>query len=124
MFSLLGRTKPILASKNWGRQIVIENPSVSVLAEPPVAVVDKVVDKKEPATLPRPTCNISTLQFAKKSLPRNFYGRSIPRSTRSTANDSQISRCLRSISSLADGSLRNPSFFADGGIFDQIYQPK
>nr|WP_304949707.1 sulfate ABC transporter substrate-binding protein [Verrucomicrobium spinosum] len=45
-------------------------PSLSILAEPTVAVVDKVVDKKAPAPWPKPTSSTSTLTKARTSPAR------------------------------------------------------
>ena len=45
-------------------------PSLSILAEPPVAVVDKIVDKKGTAPRPRPTWNSCTRRRRRKSSPR------------------------------------------------------
>lgn len=51
-------------------------PSLSILAEPPVAIVDKIVDKKGTAPRPRPTWNSSTPRQPRKSSPRTTTGRS------------------------------------------------
>ena len=46
MFFWLGRTRRIFRSRNPRESLRSVTPSLSILAEPPVTVVDKVVDKR------------------------------------------------------------------------------
>ncbi|EWS60186.1 Sulfate-binding protein precursor [Methylibium sp. T29-B] len=81
-------------------------PPLSILAEPPVTVVDKVVDKKAPATWPRPTSSTCTPRRARKSPRATSTGRSTRRSRRSTRRTSRRSTCSPSTRCSAGGPRR------------------
>jgi sulfate/thiosulfate-binding protein len=51
----------------------IITPSLSILAEPPVTVIDKVVDKRGTRKVARPTSSTCTRPKARNWPPRHFY---------------------------------------------------
>ena len=101
----------------------IVTPSVSILAEPPVAVVDKVVDRRGT----RPVAE-AYLQFlyspeGQEIAARNFYRpRSETVAAKFAAQFTPVS--LFTIDELFGGWQKaQKTHFADGGLFDRIYQP-
>ena len=100
-------------------------PSLSILAEPPVAVVDKVVDKKGTravaAGLPRvPLLARGAGDRGEALLP------SAPGGGRGEVRGARFPKVkLFTIDELFGGWQKaQKTHFADGGIFDQIYQPR
>ena len=99
-------------------------PSLSILAEPPVAVVDKVVDKKGTARrrrgLPAVPVHAGRAGDRREApLPAARRRRS-PRSTQGTF--AQVK--LFTIDEAFGGwQAAQKTHFADGGTFDQIYRP-
>lgn len=113
----------ILAVKELGAdklQIVV--PSVSILAEPPVAVVDNVA-------LRRGTREVATayLQYlyskeGQEIIAKNYYRPRDPEVAAKYA--SQFPKLtLSTVADLGGWSKVQPTHFADGGVFDQIYSP-
>jgi sulfate/thiosulfate-binding protein len=101
-------------------------PSLSIRAEPPVAVVDKVVDAKGTRKVAEAYLNFLYTPEAQKLIAHNYYRPSDPKS----ADPKDLARFvdvkLVSIDDPLFGgwAKAQPEHFADGGTFDQIYQPK
>ena len=111
-----------LAIKELGPQkFEIVVPSLSILAEPPVTVVDKVVDK-------RGTRRIATeyLQYwytpeGQEIAARNFYRPRNPEVAAKYANQF-VNVKLITINDVFGGwGKAQKTHFVDGGIFDQVY---
>ena len=101
-------------------------PSLSIKAEPPVAVVDEVVDAKGTRKAAEAYLNFLYTPEAQKLIAHNYYRPSDPKS----ADPKDLARFpdvkLVSIDDPLFGgwAKAQPKHFAEGGIFDQIYQPK
>jgi sulfate/thiosulfate transport system substrate-binding protein len=101
-------------------------PSLSIKAEPPVAVVDQVVDAKGTRKVAEAYLNFLYTPQAQKLIAHNYYRPSDPKS----ADPKDLARFpdlkLVSIDDPLFGgwSKAQPKHFDEGGIFDQIYQPK
>jgi sulfate/thiosulfate transport system substrate-binding protein len=101
-------------------------PSLSIKAEPPVAVVDEVVDAKGTRKVAEAYLNFLYTPEAQRIIAHNYYRPSDPKS----ADPKDLARFpdvkLVSIDDPLFGgwSKAQPKHFDDGGIFDQIYQPK
>jgi sulfate/thiosulfate transport system substrate-binding protein len=98
-------------------------PSVSILAEPPVAVVDRVVDKKG-------TREVATeyLKFLDSDEGQEMAGRHYfrPRNETIAAKFSEQFPAMRlfTIDEVFGGwAVAQKTHFADGAVFDQIYKP-
>ncbi len=103
-------------------KVEIVVPSLSVLAEPPVAVVDKVV-------LRRGTRDVATeyLQHlyspaAQEIIARNFY-RPIDATVAEKYAKQFPKIPLVTIADFGGWDKTQKTHFADGGVFDQIYAP-
>jgi len=101
-------------------------PSLSIKAEPPVAVVDKVVDAKGTRKVAEAYLNFLYTPEAQKLIAHNYYRPSDPKS----ADPKDLARFVDVKLVTIDDPLfggwkeAQPKHFADGGIFDQVYQPK
>jgi sulfate/thiosulfate-binding protein len=101
-------------------------PSLSVKAEPPVAVVDEVVDSKGTRKVAEAYLNFLYTPEAQKLIAHNYYRPSDPKS----ADPKDLARFadvkLVSIDDPLFGgwAKAQPKHFGEGGIFDQVYQPK
>ena len=86
-------------------QIVV--PSLSILAEPPVSIVDKVVDKKGTRQWPKPIWNICTRPKDRRSRPRIITGRgldSVAKKYAATFPEDQARDHRRSFRRMAEGA--------------------
>ncbi|HMX42847.1 MAG TPA: sulfate ABC transporter substrate-binding protein [Elusimicrobiota bacterium] len=98
-------------------------PSVSILAEPPVALVDKVVDRHGTRKTAEAYLKFLYTDEAQEIVARNYYR---PRSAAVAAKHTGDFPKLRlfTIDELFGGWQKAQKVhFADGGVFDQIYQP-
>jgi sulfate transport system substrate-binding protein len=99
-------------------------PSVSVLAEPPVSVVDKVVDRRHTRTVAE-----GYLRFLYSPLAQDLIGQNHYRPRNRGALAKFGTKFPKIPLATIDGQFggwrkAQAAFFADGGVFDQIYAPK
>ncbi|MFA6067862.1 MAG: sulfate ABC transporter substrate-binding protein [Janthinobacterium sp.] len=114
-----------LAVKELGpTKFDIITPSVSILAEPPVAVVDKFADKHGTRKVAEAYLNYLYTDEAQDIIAKNYYRPATDKAAKKYA--SQFAKVkLFTIEQVAGGwTAAQKAHFADGGIFDQIYQPK
>ena len=114
-----------LAVKELGpTKFDIITPSVSILAEPPVAVVDKFADKHGTRKVAEAYLNYLYTDEAQDIIAKNYYRPAKEKAAKKYA--SQFAKVnLFTIEQVAGGwTTAQKAHFADGGIFDQIYQPK
>jgi sulfate transport system substrate-binding protein len=96
-------------------------PSISILAEPPVAVVDKNVDRHGTRTLAEAYLTYLYSPEGQDVVGRNFYR---PRGAAALAKyGHQFPKVPMVTVETAFGGWQKaqPEFFGNGGIFDQIY---
>ncbi len=98
-------------------------PSISILAEPPVAVVDKVVEKKGTREVATAYLEYLYTEQGQEIAAKNFYRPRNETVAQKYAN--QFPKLnLFTIADLGGWNEAGKKHFADGGIFDQIYTPK
>jgi sulfate/thiosulfate transport system substrate-binding protein len=97
-------------------------PSVSVLAEPPVAVVDSIVDKRGTRKVAEAYLQYLYTPEGQEIVARNFYR---PRDPTVAARYAQVFPALplATIKDFGGWSKAQVDYFADGGLFDRIYVP-
>ena len=97
-------------------------PSVSILAEPPVAVVDKNVDKHGTRKAAEAYLNFLYTPAAQEVIARNYYRPRNPEvAAKYKANFPKVT--LFTIDRNFGGWARaQATFFNDGGLFDQIFE--
>ena len=97
-------------------------PPESILAEPPVAVVDKVVDTKGTRVVAEAYLNFLYTPQAQTIIAKNHYRPREP-SAASAAVPPFANIKLFTIEEFGGWTKAQATHFADGGIFDQIYKP-
>ncbi|HVT50525.1 MAG TPA: sulfate ABC transporter substrate-binding protein [Dongiaceae bacterium] len=113
-----------LALKELGPdQFEIVNPSISILAEPPVAVVDKVVDAHGTRKQAEEYLKYLYSPEGQEIAAQNFY-RPIDPAVAEKYKASFPNIPLFTIGDLGGWTKVQKEQFADGGVFDQIYQPQ
>jgi sulfate transport system substrate-binding protein len=112
-----------LALEESPGQLEIVSPSVSILAEPPVAVVDKTVDRR--GTRPLAEAYLQYLyspEGQEIAAKRHYRPRDARVAARYAANFATVK--LFTIDEVFGGWQKaQKAHFADGAIFDQIYRP-
>jgi sulfate/thiosulfate transport system substrate-binding protein len=97
-------------------------PSVSILAEPPVALVDKVADRRGTRAAAQAYLDFLYSEEGQKIAAKHFYRPRLP--SVAEASQSAFPRiAMFSIDELFGGWQKaQKAHFSDGGVFDQIYQ--
>jgi sulfate/thiosulfate transport system substrate-binding protein len=105
-------------------KVEIVVPSLSILAEPPVAVVDKNVDKKGTRAVAQAYLEYLYTPEGQEIAAKNYYRPRLEAVARKhAATFPKIN--LITIDELFGGWLKaQPAHFGDGGVFDQIYQTR
>ncbi|MFL9826653.1 sulfate ABC transporter substrate-binding protein [Rhodoplanes sp. SY1] len=99
-------------------------PSLSILAEPPVSLVDQVVDKRGTRPIAQAYLEFLYTPAAQRIIAANFYRPSQPE--HAAAEDLARFRKVKlvTIDAVFGGWAKaQAEHFSDGGIFDQIYKP-
>ncbi|MCY0915497.1 sulfate ABC transporter substrate-binding protein [Massilia sp. H27-R4] len=112
----------LLAIKELGPDKVdIVAPSLSILAEPPVAVVDKVVDKRGTRKVAEAYLQFLYTDEGQEIAARNYYRPVVPKiAAKYAAQFPKVK--LFTIDEVAGGWAKaQKAHFADGGVFDQVY---
>jgi sulfate/thiosulfate transport system substrate-binding protein len=113
-----------LSVKELGRdKFEIVYPSVSILAEPPVSIVDKVVDQKGTRKMATAYLEYLYSPEGQEIAAKNFYR---PRSSEVAEKyGKQFPKIeLFTIDDVFGGWTKaQKTYFDDGGVFDKIYQP-
>ena len=106
-----------------GDKLEIVVPSVSVLAEPPVAVVERVALRHGTREVARAYLDYLYSQEGQDIIARHFYR---PRDPQIAARYAQQFPQLKlaTIADFGGWAAAQPTHFADGGVFDQIYAPR
>ncbi|KAA0571004.1 sulfate ABC transporter substrate-binding protein [Azospirillum sp. Sh1] len=96
-------------------------PSLSILAEPPVAVVDKVVDRKGTRKVAEAYLQFLYTREGQEIAAKNFYR---PRSPELAAQYAGRFADVKLVTIDQFGGWRaaQQKHFSDGGVFDQIFQ--
>lgn len=105
-----------------GDQLEIVTPSLSILAEPPVAVVDKVVERKGTQKQAEAYLQYLYSDEAQRIIGKNFYR---PRNVKIAEEfkDQFAPVELVTIDKDFGGwTAAQETFFNDGGVFDKIFQ--
>jgi sulfate transport system substrate-binding protein len=114
----------LLAIKELGpEKVEIVAPSVSILAEPPVAVVDKVVDRRGTRKLAEAYLQYLYSDEGQEIAAQNYY-RPINEKIAKKYAAQYPKLKLFTVEEVAGGWAKaQKAHFADGGVFDQIYLP-
>ncbi|MDK1494821.1 sulfate ABC transporter substrate-binding protein [Sinorhizobium sp. 7-81] len=101
----------------------IVTPSISIKAEPPVALIDGNVDRKGTRKVAEAYLDYLYSDVGQKIVAKHYYRPYKPE----LANPDDVARFadlkLVTIDEFGGWNKAQAKFFADGGIFDQIYKP-
>jgi sulfate transport system substrate-binding protein len=113
-----------LALKEFGAdKFEIVSPSLSILAEPPVTVVDKVAKRHGTLVVARAYLEYLYSDEGQEIAAKNFYRPRNPAiAEKYAANFSQL-KLVTLDQEFGNWTKAQATHFADGGVFDQIYQP-
>jgi sulfate/thiosulfate transport system substrate-binding protein len=114
----------LLAIKELGRgKFEVVAPSLSILAEPPVAVVDKVANKHGTRDVAQAYLQYLYTETGQEIAARNFYRpRMASVAEKYAAQFPKVS--LVTVDEVFGGWKKaHAAHFADGALFDRIYQP-
>ena len=99
-------------------------PSLSILAEPPVALIDKNVDRHKTRIIAEGYLNFLYSPLAQELIAKNYYR---PRNADVAAKYAARFKKLPLVTiddTFGGWKKAQATHFADGGVFDRIYQPK
>jgi len=113
-----------LLEKEFGNKLDFIYPSISILAEPPVTMVDKNVDRKGTRKVAEAYLNFLYSEEAQDLIGKNFY-RPISAKAQAKYAKQMPKLNLFTIDQAFGGWDRaSKEHFADGAVFDQIYSKK
>jgi sulfate/thiosulfate-binding protein len=121
---LAWENEALLSVKEFGPdkfEIVV--PSVSILAEPPVSIVDQVVDKKGTRAVAEAYLQYLYTPEGQEIAARNFYRPRLDSVAKKYAASFPEVKLFTLGDIVGDWHKTQTVHFADGGVFDQIYQP-
>jgi sulfate/thiosulfate transport system substrate-binding protein len=114
-----------LSIKEFGdSKFDIVYPPTSILAEPPVAVVDKVVDKRGTRALATAYLEYLYSPEGQDIAARNFYRPIDPIVAAKYTKNFPAIKLFTIDETFGGWAKAQKTHFADGGVFDQIYAPK
>jgi sulfate/thiosulfate-binding protein len=114
-----------LSLKEFGAdKFDIVYPPISILAEPPVAVVDKVVDKRGTRNVAQAYLEYLYSAEGQDIAARNFYRPTDPAVAARYAKSFPKLTLFTIADTFGGWAMAQKTHFADGGVFDQIYTKK
>jgi sulfate transport system substrate-binding protein len=115
----------LLAVKELGPdKFEIVTPSSSILAEPPVAVVDKYADKHHTRKVAEAYLNFLYSDEGQALIAKNHYRPATPKAARQYASQFPQLKLFTIADVGGNWDKVQKTHFNDGGVFDQLYQPK
>jgi sulfate/thiosulfate transport system substrate-binding protein len=113
-----------LVQKEFGAdKFEIVTPSLSILAEPPVSVVDRTVDKRGTRAVAMAYLEHLYSKDAQELVAKNFYRPTDPE-VAAKYKDQFAQVNLVTIADLGGWQTAQKKHFSDGGVFDKIYGAK
>jgi sulfate transport system substrate-binding protein len=114
----------LLAVKELGPdKFELVAPSTSILAEPPVAVVDKVVDKRGTRKVAEAYLQYLYSAEGQQIAAKHYYRPVVQPYAKQYAAQFPAVKLFTIKDVGGDWTKVQKTHFADGGVFDQIYQP-
>lgn len=104
-------------------KVEIVVPSMSILAEPPVSVVDKVVEKKGTRVVAQAYLEYLYTPEGQDIVARNYYRPRLDAVARKYSSKFPKIKLVTIDEVFGGWQKAQKAHFADGAVFDQIYQP-
>jgi sulfate/thiosulfate transport system substrate-binding protein len=119
---LAWENEALLVMKELGRgQFQLVTPSVSILAEPPVSLVDKVVDKHGTRAVATAYLNFLYSKQGQQIAAKHYYRPRNKAAAAAYAKQFPKVALITIDKGFGGWEKAQKTYFADGGIFDQIY---
>jgi ABC-type sulfate transport system substrate-binding protein len=113
-----------LLEKEFGNKVDFVYPSLSILAEPPVNVVDKNVDKKGTRAIAEEYLKYLYTEEAQDLIGKHFYRPTGAKAQAKYAKQLPKLNLFTIEQAFGGWAKADKDHFADGGSFDQIYAKK
>jgi sulfate/thiosulfate-binding protein len=115
----------LLATRDLGPdKYSIVYPPTSILAEPPVAIVDKVVDAKGTRAIAEAYLKYLYTPQGQEIIAKHFFRPRLPSVVKKYASTFPSIRMVTVSQVFGNWKSAQQKFFDDGALFDQIYQPQ
>ena len=119
---IIWENEAYLAVRELGRgNVEIVVPSVSIVAEPPVAIVDKVVDKRGTRVVAQAYLEFLYTPQAQEIAARHHYRPTSPAVSAAHRTEFAANELFPLSRYFGDWATAQRTHFADGGTFDRIY---
>ena len=113
-----------LLEKEFGNKVDFLYPSLSILAQPPVTVVDKNVDRKGTRAAAEEYVKFLYTEEAQDIIGKNFYRPTSAKAQAKYAKQLPKLNLFTLEEAFGNWAKADKDHFADGGSFDQIYTKK
>ena len=114
----------LLGAKDLGQdKFDIVAPSVSILCEPTVSIVDKVVDKKGSRAVAQAYLEYLYSSEGQEIAAKRYYRPRSEAVAKKYSSQFPKVKLFTLTEIIGDWQKAQKTHFADGGVFDQIYQP-
>jgi sulfate/thiosulfate-binding protein len=113
----------LVATAHGQGRFEIVTPSLSILAEPPVALVDKVVDKRGTREVARAYLEFLYSQAGQEIAAKHHYRPRLASVAAAYATQFPVVSLFTVEEVFGSWQQAHTTHFRDGGMFDQIYQP-
>ena len=113
-----------LLEKEFGNKVDFVYPSLSILAQPPVTVVDKNVDRKGTRAAAEEYVKFLYTEEAQDIIGKNFYRPTSAKAQAKYARQLPKLNLFTLEEAFGNWTKADKDHFADGGSFDQIYTKK
>ncbi len=121
---LAWENEALLAIKEWGPdKFDIVAPSISILTEPPVAVIDKVVDRRGTRKVAEEYLKYLYSDEGQEIIAKNFYRPINPKIAAKYAAQYPKLNLITIDNTFGGWQKAQKDHFSDGGSFDQLYVP-
>lgn len=121
---LTWESEAFLALREFGAdQLEIVTPSVSILTEPPVAWVDRTVQRRNNLPLVQSYLNFLFSQQGQEILARNFFRPRLKSVAQRYAHQFPRLSLFTIQEQFGGWRAAQARFFNDGGVFEQIFNP-
>ncbi|MBB5390940.1 MULTISPECIES: sulfate ABC transporter substrate-binding protein [unclassified Herbaspirillum] len=121
---LAWENEALISLKEWGPdKFDIVVPSVSILAEPPVALVDKVADRRGTRKVAEEYLKHLYSEEGQEIIAKNYYRPIDPKIAAKYASQFPKLNLVTIDKDFGGWQKAQKAHFADGGTFDQLYVP-
>jgi sulfate/thiosulfate-binding protein len=121
---LAWENEALISLKEWGPdKFDVITPSISILAEPPVSIVDKVVDRRGTRKVAEEYLKYLYSDEGQEIIAKNYYRPINPKIAAKYASQYPKVNLITVDNTFGGWQKAQKDHFSDGGSFDQLYVP-